>query len=218
MVFTLASPFETYIMVSMGYKRNQLEEAISTVVEPAAKRGTSQSLQVKIKRLLEADRALKRSARATDPARQHYAFFSGEPPGRGVEVQFTEYEVFAVCVALQLLRHGWTPDIAAKVMRGVREDLMTRHARVLRLCAEGKANEFTIKNSPVLVATTRALGDSTEEALECCVRDSHVEAAKWTWAQREGGQGFAMFHFAHIAQQINLALRKTEPRRRGQPG
>lgn len=199
----------------MEYKRNQLEEAISAVVETTAKRAPSQSLQIKIKRLLEADRALKRSARAPDPARQHYAFFSGKPPGRGVEVQFTEYEVFAVCVALQLLRHGWTPDIAAMVMRGVREELKKHHARVLRLCAEGKTNGFNAANSPVLVATTGALDDGTEEALQCCLKDSHLEAAKWTWAQHEGGQGFAMFHFAHLAERINFALSKTEPRRRG---
>ena len=202
----------------MQYKRNQLEEAISAIVGPKIKRPPSQGLQIKLKRLLEADRALKRSVRSADPALHHYAFFSAEPPGRGVEVQFTEYEVFAACVALQLLHHGWTPEVAAKVMRRVRDELESEHRRILHLCSEGSASEIKFDNTPVIVATTGALDDGGDAPLECCVRDSHLEAAKWTWTKRETGQGFAMFHFAHVAQQISLALRKTEPRRRGQPG
>jgi hypothetical protein len=66
----------------LEYKRNQVEEAISHLLEPKSLQPT-QGLRTKVKRLLEADRALQASGGAHGG---EFAFFSAEPPGRGVEI------------------------------------------------------------------------------------------------------------------------------------
>jgi hypothetical protein len=43
----------------------------------------SAALQTKLKRLLDTDRDLDHKPRSRDPALANYAFYSGEPPGRG---------------------------------------------------------------------------------------------------------------------------------------
>ena len=51
-----------------GFKRNQVEEAISGVLEPQLEQPSPQ-LRTRLKRLLEADRALGSVPRAPDPDR-----------------------------------------------------------------------------------------------------------------------------------------------------
>ena len=105
------------------YKRNQVEEAISHLVEPKSPQ-PSQGLRTKLKRLLEADRAL--------PANEtEFAFFSAAPPGRGVEIWFSSYEAFALLNGLRLMEHGWPQGLAVSVMREVRSALEEQHKRIL---------------------------------------------------------------------------------------
>ena len=84
----------------LEYKRNQVEESISHLLEPTSPQPT-QGLRTKVKRLLEADRALHASAGANGG---NFAFFSAEPPGRGVEIWFSAYEAFALLTGLRLTR------------------------------------------------------------------------------------------------------------------
>jgi hypothetical protein len=69
-----------------GLKRNQIEEAISYVLEPQA-RTPSTVVRTRVKRLLDIDRELGREV--NDPKPASYAFFRVEPPGSGVEVWFS---------------------------------------------------------------------------------------------------------------------------------
>ena len=78
-----------------GFKRNQVEEAISRVFEPLSPEPTL-NLRTRMKRLLDTDRALGRDRRSNDPKVAHYAFYSDEAPGSGREVWFSEYECFAL--------------------------------------------------------------------------------------------------------------------------
>jgi hypothetical protein len=87
----------------LEYKRNQVEEAISHLLEPKSLQPTH-GLRTKVKRLLEADRALQASGGAHGG---EFAFFSAEPPGRGVEIWFSSYEAFALLTGLRLMGHGW---------------------------------------------------------------------------------------------------------------
>ena len=103
----------------LEYKRNQVEEAISHLLEPDSLKPT-QGLRTRVKRLLEADRALEASAGADGGA---FAFFSAAPPGRGVEIWFSTYEAFALLTGLRLMAHGWPQGQAVSVMRNVRSAL-----------------------------------------------------------------------------------------------
>jgi hypothetical protein len=61
----------------LRYKRNQVEEAIAAALD-RRDADVASELRIRIKRLLETDRALGREPRAT------YAFFyTGGAPGRG---------------------------------------------------------------------------------------------------------------------------------------
>ena len=57
----------------LDYKRNQIEEAISNVLEPQLQASSSE-LRTRLKRLLEADRAFGRVPRSRDPEKANYAF------------------------------------------------------------------------------------------------------------------------------------------------
>lgn len=199
----------------MQFKRNQLEDAIAMLVEPKA-RSASAPLRTRIKRLFETDRALGRSPRSADPALSRYAFFSEEPPGRGAEVQFSAYEAFATLIALYLMQHGWTQNIAVWIMRQARDELEAQYARILELRRQKKVSELNLDNSPFLVIITSAGAEDTYQAFACSVRVGYRKAAEWTWEYgRE--HGYSMFELASRAQNIEVALAKTEPRRRGQP-
>jgi hypothetical protein len=202
----------------MLFKRNQLEDAISRLVEPRARR-PSAGLRARLKRLLEIDRAQGRSPHSSDPVRVHYAFFSADPPGRGVEVQFSEYEGFALLTALKLMKHGWTQNVAVSIMRRARVELEAHHGRILKLHRLNRTSELRFPdNTPLLVVITSTGSDGAEEAFACSVRAGYSEAIKWTSKQSESGHGFSMFELASHAQNLATALSRTEPRHRGQPG
>jgi hypothetical protein len=202
----------------MLFKRNQVEDAISRLVEPKARR-PSAGLRTRLKRFLEIDRGLGRSPHSSDPILAHYAFFSADPPGRGVEVQFSAYEGFALFTALQLVKHGWTQNLAVSIMRRARIELEAHHGHILKLCRLNRTGELTFPDStPFLVVITSTSSDGTEEAFACSVPAGYREAIKWISKQSESGHGFSMFELASHAQNLATALSRTEPRHRGQPG
>ena len=124
---------ETYNQVSMlEYKRNQVDEAISAVLEPRAREPSSE-LRTRIKRLLETDRAKGRTPRSQNPEAANYAFYRGAPPGTGTEVKFSGYEAFALLEGLQFMAHGWPQGFAVSILRRIREELESQHARILKL-------------------------------------------------------------------------------------
>ena len=116
----------------MPYKRNQIEDAISQTIGEVASQ-PSPRLRIQLKRLLDLDRGLKRNSRSVDPAKAHYAFFSADAPGKGTEVLFSEYEAFALMLALLLLDHRWPQRFVVDTMRRIREPLGSEHHRILHL-------------------------------------------------------------------------------------
>jgi hypothetical protein len=113
------------------YKRNQVEQAIVTMLVGKDRQPSGSDLRVRMKRLLDADRALGREPRAKDPERASFAFYSDEAPGSGVEVWFSSYEAFALLVALRLLAHGWPQGTVVLILRKVRRQLEAEHRQIL---------------------------------------------------------------------------------------
>jgi hypothetical protein len=213
----------------LEYKRNQIEEAISAVLDPRAQQPTSE-LRTRIKRLLETDRALGRVPRSADPERANYAFYSSDAPGSGVEVWFSEYEAFALLNGLRLMAHGWPQGFAASVMRRVRPELERQHARILKQDARllfdkeairqnAKAGDMAFDNTdPVLLAIVSKSGAAANEQGEphgCEICRGPKEAMKFAWEASTGAGAWTMFELATIAHKFSAALASTEPRHRG---
>jgi len=201
----------------MPYKRNQVEDALSSLIEPKARR-PSAGLRTRLKRLLETDRALGCSPRSSDPESANYAFFSADPPGRGFEVQYSAYEGFALLVALRLMKHGWTQNVAVSILRRARSELEAQHGRILKLRRQNNAGELNFEtNAPILVVITRTDADGADNAFACSVREGYRKSIEWTWEKSEPGHGFSMFQLLDDAQRLAAELTRTEPRHRGQP-
>lgn len=202
----------------MKYKRNQLEDAFSKLLEPKARR-PSAGLRTRLRRLLEIDRALGRSPRSNDPKQSQYAFFSVGPPGRGVEVQFSEYEGFALFTALQLMKHGWTQAVVVSILRRARSELERHHARILRGETE-LVGVSTKGTAPILVVITSAGTTAHDEdvVFACAVCEGYQKAIEWLADNSKPEHGFAVFELVIYARRLAAQLPKTEPRHRGRPG
>jgi hypothetical protein len=211
------------------YKRNQIEEAISRVLEPRSQKPTAE-MRTRLKRLLETDRALGRVPRSINPERANYAFYSAEAPGSGVEVWFSEYEAFALLNGLRLMAHGWPQGFAASVMRRVRPELERQHARILKQDAKplfdqeairrnAKAGDMAFDNTdPVLLTIVSTSGVAPNEQGEphrCAICRGPQEAMKFAWEASTGAGAWTMFELATVAHKFSNALGRTEPRHRG---
>jgi hypothetical protein len=226
----LTGAFKTYMQASMlEYKRNQIEEAISRVLEPSSPEPTSE-LRTRLKRLLEADRAAGRTARSSNPELANYAFYSAEPPGSGVEVWFSEYEAFALLNGLRLMEHSWPQGFAVSVLRRVRVDLEMQHARILKLDVKELFDQEAIRRSaqpgdiwfdntaPVLLTIVSRAGKAPlaqRGLLDCAICEGPEAAMKWI--RETGGltYAFTMFELVSVAFDLARRLAKTEPRLRG---
>jgi hypothetical protein len=127
-------------------KRNQVEEAISRVLEPNSGEPTAE-LCTRLKRLLDTDRALGRSPKSIDAEEANYAFYSDEPPGSGIEVWFSGYEAFALLTGLRLMKHEWPQGFAVSIMRRVRPDLERQHTRIMKLDPKKLFDQEEIRRS-----------------------------------------------------------------------
>jgi hypothetical protein len=211
----------------LGYKRNQVEEAIARVLERGATE-PSMELRTRLKRLLETDRALGRSPRASDPERTRYAFFSAEAPGRGAEVWFSEYEAFALLLGLDLMRHGWTQGFSVSVLRRVRADLERHHGRILRQGREELFDQAKIKEGiregsmvlnntdPVfLVMVSKPVAGDTQP-MACGICRGQDEAMKLVSDATKGvGGTVTMLEFVNSVHALGGALARTKPQPRG---
>lgn len=208
-------------------KRNQIEEAISCVLEPQAAT-PSTVVRTRVKRLLDIDRELGREV--NDPERPSYAFYSVEPPGSGVEVWFSAYEGFALLVGLMLMGHGWPQTFAVAMLRRVRREMEKEHTRVLKLDRkwlfdseairkEARAGDMVLSNrDPVfltIVSGSPGLMDQQQAPAACAVSRGSREAFKFAWDATQGLTPYTMFELTTLAHQFSDALAKTMPRQRG---
>jgi hypothetical protein len=206
------------------YKRNQVEEAISGVLEPRLAEPTAE-LRTRLKRLLETDRALGRVPRSADPAHANYAFYSAEAPGSGVEVWFSEYEAFALLNGLRLMGHGWPQSFAVSVMRRVRPELEKEHARILKQDAHKLFDQNAILHDakegdmafdvtdPVLLTIVSKSGAVLPNA--CAICRGPDEEMKFLRKAGGGTGARTTFELAAIAHRLMRVLSGTEPSRRG---
>jgi hypothetical protein len=99
----------------MAFKRNQVIEAI----EEALLEGGNRPAQVatRLKRLLHADRLLKRNPRSKSPEQSTFAFFSGGLSGTGNEYLYSPFEAFALFLGIRLLESGFPQRVAVRMLR-----------------------------------------------------------------------------------------------------
>lgn len=208
----------------MRFKRNQVEEAISRIggrnnVGPAV------TLRTRLKRLLETDRSLGRVQRASHPERANYAFFSGNAPGSGVEVWFSEYEAFALLTALRLLEHGWPQGAAVSILRQARPRLEATHTEIVRQDRDALFASPPIPEEGALVVSTSSevflviatrmgrpiqRGEDPTRSVEIL---NHVEVMHFL--RSEAGLSISAFGLAKAAHDLRGALTSTTPSKRG---
>lgn len=123
---------ETLYHISMNaYKRNQVEDAI--VARFGAHDAKSEAaVLTRLKRLLDTDRALDVRPQSDKAELANYAFFSGDAPGKGGEIQFSEYQSFALLIGLQMLNHKWPQKFVVESLRRIRPALERQHKKIMR--------------------------------------------------------------------------------------
>ena len=209
----------------MSYKRSQLENAIARILEPGAK-APSVRLRTRIKRLLELDRKLGRKPRSKDVGESNFAFFSGESPGSGADISFSEYEAFALLIGLSIMQHSWPQGFALSVMRRIRPELAREHALILRqdpgklfdweaIRKNARPGDLAVDNTdPVFLTVISGANASVKEGAPVCAVCRGMAAVN-EFRQEMDASSFTMWEIATIAHRFSEQLLKTEPRRRG---
>jgi hypothetical protein len=205
----------------MSYKRNQIEEAIAHIVAPNCEEPPSE-LRTRIKRLLELDRSISRKVRSKDP--ENFAFFSEEAPGTGADILFSEYEAFALLNGLRIMNHGWPQSFAVSIMRRVRVDLESEHARILRqkpdklfdweaIRSRASPGAIAVDNADPVFLTLASKTSAPDEAPLPAVCHGWQKVTEFS--RGVGASSVTTFELATLAHRLNQELRKTAPRRRG---
>jgi hypothetical protein len=211
------------------FKRNQVEEAISNLLERSPE--PTSELRTRMKRLLEMDRGTGEVVRSDKSNFPHYAFYSADSPGSGTENWFSGYEAFALFTALRLMAHGWRLSFAVKVLRQVRPELEKEHARTLAQDPVSLFDFETIKRNarpgdlafdntdPVLLTIVSNSGAALieqEEPYACAVRRGVECATRFVSDHRDPTAGaWTMFDLVRSAHDLSKALQLTKPRQRG---
>lgn len=211
------------------YKRNQIEEAIATVVDPAGERPPA-DVVTRIKRLLDTDRSLGREPRAKDPDKATYAFFSGEPTGSGVETWFRDYEAFALLMALKMMDHGFPQQKAVEVLRRMRSSLENHHSRIVSSESTSllnpKAAQKTAKagqlpvgtNDPVFAVVTSSRPSGLAAKKGPIGRTAVVRGEAELMPFIRGAlEASTIFEVSTPALQLKDRLSRTQPSQRGRP-
>ena len=207
------------------FKRNQVEEAIASVLEPGSAKPSSE-MRTRVKRLLETDRALGRNKRSGDPERANFAFSGMDAPGRGFENWFTGYEAFALLTGLRLMRDRWPQGLVVAVLRRVKPDLERHHARVLRqnpttilfdherIRQRARPGDLVGNTDPVFLVINskdREHHTGTNPAAICQGQEDLMRFIK-TWGP---GQTWTVTELGTSIHALSVALTKTVPRKRG---
>jgi hypothetical protein len=207
------------------FKRNQVEEAIASVLEPGSAKPSSE-MRTRLKRLLEADRALGRSKRSADPERANFAFSSMDAPGRGLENWFTGYEAFALLTGLRLMGDHWPQGLVVAALRRVKPDLERHHARILsqnptvffdgdHIRQQARPGDLAVSNTdPVFLLINSKNREHDGGANRAAICQGQAELMRFikTWGP---GQTWTVTELGTSIQALSLALAKTVPRKRG---
>jgi hypothetical protein len=219
--------FETHYHALMReFKRNQIEEAISRMFSRQSAEPSTE-LRTRLKRLLETDRALGYRP-GSDPEMGHFAFFSSNAPGSGIEVWFSAYEAFALLTAWRLLEHGWPQATAVSILRQVRQQLEREHARILKLDRERIFDQKKIREmakpgslalettDPVflVIASMQGLSRDSSSTIRV-IKICRGEEELMRMLRREVGLSATTFELAAAAHVLQNRLGETAPSKRG---
>jgi hypothetical protein len=106
--------------MGLAFKRNQLEWALWQLFTGTTAAGAPPKVfRNRIKRLLDLDRDLD----AEDALGFGYAFFNGEGPGLGTEVEYSTYSAFALAIGLDLLDAGFKQSEVVELCRACKPKL-----------------------------------------------------------------------------------------------
>jgi hypothetical protein len=212
------------------YKRNQIEEAIGKVLERESARLSSARLssatRTRFKRLLDTDRGLGRYKRSSDPERAHFAFYTGEALGRGVENWFSHYEAFAVLIGLRLMRHGFPQGGVVTMLRRMKPGLAKQHALILKqdraaafddqqILVRAKPGDLVVGTThPVFLVLSSPDGEIRSIAGPAAICQGQKELMLFIKAQGVG-QTWTVFELVNSIHALSSALAKTKPLKRG---
>jgi hypothetical protein len=212
---------------TVSYKRNQVEEAIARIFVPNSEKPSSE-LRTRIKRLLDLDRSIGRKIRSKDAEEANFGFFSGEAPGTGADVSFSEYEAFALLNGLRIMNHGWPQGFAVSIMRRVRVDLEREHARILkkdprklfdweRIRATAREGDIAVDNTdPVFLTIASEAQRAPDEGQTAPLSPvCHGWAKVCEFSRDVGAPSVTFFEVVTLAHRLHHELMKAEPRRRG---
>ena len=220
----------------MRLKRNQVEQALAAVLRRNVDRDAAPDLRVRMKRLLETDRALGREIGSDDPERGSFAFYTDEAPGSGIEVWFSAYEAFALLVALRLLGHGWPQRTVVRIMRRVRPALEIEHQRILsqdprqlfdpdEVLRRARPGMMAVDNiDPVFLAIVTPEQSDERNVDEPGSTDSFAvcrgEAELMAFMRQEAPPGMAttIFELVNSAHHLAHHLAQSQPSKRGRSG
>jgi hypothetical protein len=209
------------------FKRNQVEEAISRAIDPTAEKPSTDLLN-RLKRLLDTDRSLGRSAKPVDPEKATYAFFSQDAAGSGIEVRFQEYEAFALLTGWRFLEHGFPQQKAVLALRRMRRPLEQEHARIMQLDPKALFDEQRIRaaarpgqlylnnTAPVFLVICSSEEDSADERSIKSVSICRNEADLMRLIKSHFGLN-TIFELVGPSHLLHDRLLRTPPSERGRP-
>ena len=207
------------------WKRNQMEAAISVVSGQGPR--PSVELRTKLKRLLDTDRTVVHKPRAKNPALANYAFYSGKPPGRGSEIWFSSYEVFALLEAYQLMEHGLPQATAVSALRQARPMLEPKHAEILQWSPPQLFDEQKILQArkpgsipasstrPVYLLLISRTAPRNDRSSDAATEVEVLEESEISYSMWPPGTSMTMIELTRTVHNLRDALTKTKPSKRG---
>jgi hypothetical protein len=205
------------------FKRNQIEESLARVIQPGTATLSSE-MAGRVKRLLELDRARGRNKHSRDPAKANFAFYGVESPGRGHDIPFSEFEVFALLIGVQLMRHGLPQRRVVSLLRRIRPELEWHHARILRedpsslfdeslIRARAKPGQMAVGNTnPTFIVVYSEQGRKEAMSVAICRGEREV----FELYHRCGpGYAFTLIELVNFAHALSAELARATPQKRG---
>jgi hypothetical protein len=205
------------------FKRNQVDEALARVIQPGTATLSSE-MAGRVKRLLELDRARGRNKQSRDPAKANFAFYGVKSPGRGHDNPFSKYEVFALVIGAQLMRHGLPQRRVVSLLRRLRPELECHHARILRenpsslfdeslIRARDKPGQMAVGNTnPTFIVVYSEEGRKESMSVAICRGEREV----FDLYHRCGpGYAFTLIELVNLAHALSAALARATPQKRG---
>jgi hypothetical protein len=187
-----------------GYRFSQVVYAICRIRPDEL---TERDVTFRLKRLLALDRKL---------SGPQYAFFDARPPGKGVDVQFSGYEAFALFLANSMLEHGLPQLTVVRLLRGARPQLAAAHEKCMsvkpRRPPEGRDLDAGV--TLVVVGVRGSTGDS-DDMRPCAVCFSRPESVKFTSKYVRPGVGFSFFPLEEGMHKLSDEMANAPVRHRG---